>query len=373
MRVQIVQQLFGQPGVPIETASTLFNDFRRFQSGTSGPLTQGSTAFLHALGLWRHDTGSPSSPDHDAGLGTLCASAGAIISRSAGRRGVLPRRPAGPRAVASSCGCRLVTPRRTARARRGARADCLQRRQLDRHRSAAAAHRREQNFQGSGPASGEVVDILIDPSGASDDDDLHRNQQRRRLEVHERRRDVDAEERLYAVAVDGRARRWTPSTTQVIYAGTGNNFDGGVQFIRGRGIYRSIDAGETWTMLGAAVLRRQRSSASSCRPPTSSGRDQRTVCSARSMAERNFGANAPAFDDGNPVLAGNITDLALDTRERGNRLRGRPGYRCLRVHRRRRDVPDEPVHDPGRARPAPFDWIAFAQSTRRTTRCSTRW
>src|SRR5215831_4112472 len=27
---------------------------------------------------------------------------------------------------------------------------------------------REQNFQGSGPDSGEVVDILIDPSGAAD-------------------------------------------------------------------------------------------------------------------------------------------------------------------------------------------------------------
>jgi hypothetical protein len=47
---QIVTQLFGG-AVPIETASTLFSDFRKFRTGTTGPLTQGSTAFLRALGL----------------------------------------------------------------------------------------------------------------------------------------------------------------------------------------------------------------------------------------------------------------------------------------------------------------------------------
>jgi hypothetical protein len=48
---QIVQQLFGGQTVPLETASSLFNNYRKFQSGTSGPLTQGSTSFLTALGL----------------------------------------------------------------------------------------------------------------------------------------------------------------------------------------------------------------------------------------------------------------------------------------------------------------------------------
>jgi hypothetical protein len=48
---QIVQQLFGGQTVPLETASSLFNNYRKFQSGTAGPLTQGSTAFLTALGL----------------------------------------------------------------------------------------------------------------------------------------------------------------------------------------------------------------------------------------------------------------------------------------------------------------------------------
>jgi Skp family chaperone for outer membrane proteins len=48
---QIVAQVFGGAAPPIEVASTLFTDYRRFQSGTSGPLTRGSTAFLRALGL----------------------------------------------------------------------------------------------------------------------------------------------------------------------------------------------------------------------------------------------------------------------------------------------------------------------------------
>jgi hypothetical protein len=37
--------------VPLDTASSLFNAYQKFASGTAGPLTQGSTAFLTALGL----------------------------------------------------------------------------------------------------------------------------------------------------------------------------------------------------------------------------------------------------------------------------------------------------------------------------------
>jgi hypothetical protein len=48
---QIVQQVFGGQTPSLDTASSLFNSYHKFQSGTSGPLTQGSTAFLTALGL----------------------------------------------------------------------------------------------------------------------------------------------------------------------------------------------------------------------------------------------------------------------------------------------------------------------------------
>ena len=45
-----------------------------------------------------------------------------------------------------------------------------------------------------------------------------------------------------------------PGDHDIIYAGTGNNFDGGAQGIRGHGIYRSIDAGETWTVLADTLF-----------------------------------------------------------------------------------------------------------------------
>ena len=48
---KIVEEKFGGQGVSLDTASSLFNSYRKFQSGTSGPLTQGSIAFLKALGL----------------------------------------------------------------------------------------------------------------------------------------------------------------------------------------------------------------------------------------------------------------------------------------------------------------------------------
>lgn len=47
---QIVDAKFGEGGLPIDVASTLFNDFH-IKSGDAGDLTQGSIAFLKALGL----------------------------------------------------------------------------------------------------------------------------------------------------------------------------------------------------------------------------------------------------------------------------------------------------------------------------------
>lgn len=48
---QVLAAKFGEDGLPIDVASTLFSSFQQFVSGTTGPLTQGSTAFLQALGL----------------------------------------------------------------------------------------------------------------------------------------------------------------------------------------------------------------------------------------------------------------------------------------------------------------------------------
>jgi hypothetical protein len=48
---QIVSQKFGSSGPALDVASSLFTSYHKFKSGNSGLLTQGSTAFLTALGL----------------------------------------------------------------------------------------------------------------------------------------------------------------------------------------------------------------------------------------------------------------------------------------------------------------------------------
>lgn len=218
----------------------------------------------------------------------------------------------------------------------------------------------EQNFQGSGPASGEVVDILIDPGGAADST-------------------------IYIAVNNGGIWKstnggttWTPKTDfmpslsmgalvmdpvdhDVIYAGTGNNFDGGAQFNRGRGIYRSIDAGETWTILAEAVFLNKQIIRMVMPAP-----DVLLVATNAGLyrsidAGRHFGANAPAFDDGNALMAGNITDLALDTASAATVYAAVRGTGLFRSSDAGATFPTDLFTTPG-APSAPFDWISFAQS-----------
>ncbi|MFL6415223.1 MAG: WD40/YVTN/BNR-like repeat-containing protein, partial [Bryobacteraceae bacterium] len=109
----------------------------------------------------------------------------------------------------------------------------------------------EQNFQGSGPDSGEVVDILIDPGGASDQTILIATNNGGVWKSvdggasWQTRTDFMPSLSMGALAMD-------PVDHQIVYVGTGNNFDGGAQQLRGAGIYRSLDAGDTWLQVAAA-------------------------------------------------------------------------------------------------------------------------
>src|ERR1700704_1136633 len=171
----------------------------------------------------------------------------------------------------------------------------------------------EQNFQGSGPDSGEVVDIAIDPTDATD----------RTIFIATNNGGIWK-------TVNGGAN-WAPKTDfmpslsmgalaidpvdhQIIYAGTGNNFDGGAQQMRGAGIYRSLDAGETWTQLsvghflGKEIVRIVVPAPNVLLVATNLG------CFRSIDGGVSFGANAPTFNDGNALanLTGHITDLAID-------------------------------------------------------------
>jgi hypothetical protein len=219
----------------------------------------------------------------------------------------------------------------------------------------------EQNFQGSGPDSGEVVDIAIDPTGGAD-------------------------QVIYVAtnnggvwkSVDGGAT-WQPKTDfmpslamgaialdpvdhQILYAGTGNNFDGGDQHIRGAGIYRSIDAGETWTQLSAALFLGKNIERIVVPTPnvllvaTNSGLF-RSVNSGVS-----FGANSPNFDDGNAVLAGAISDLELDLQNNAKVYASVRGSGILVSTDGGVTYPTNLFTATNGAPSASFDWINFVQA-----------
>jgi len=184
-----------------------------------------------------------------------------------------------------------------------------------------------QVFQGTGPDSGEVVDIAIDPRGAND-------------------------QVVYIATNDGGVWKtldggstWTPLTDSmpslsmgalaldarnpdIVYAATGNGFDGGCLFTKGVGIYKSLNGGQTWVVLNPGGI-----FTTPQPPPCRNVGVNRVIHPVnppgfnidlllagtgnglfRSIdGGQHFGNNAPNFDNGQPVLGGAISDLRSDT------------------------------------------------------------
>lgn len=170
----------------------------------------------------------------------------------------------------------------------------------------------EQIYQGTGPDSGEVVDVAIDPRNTTDQtiyiatNDGGVWKSTNGGTSWSPKTDFMPSQSMGALALD-------PGNPSVVYAGTGNPFDGGVLFSKGVGIYKSIDGGDTWSIIGAGPFTGK--TITRMVMPTSNVLIVATSSGIYKSVDGglNFGANAPNFNDGVNVLGGSATDLALDT------------------------------------------------------------
>lgn len=122
-----------------------------------------------------------------------------------------------------------------------------------------------------------------------------------------------------AVALD-------PASPSTVYAGTCSPFDGvGITLAKCRGIYKSTNGGDNWTIKGAAIF-----GAPAVMPGTAPSPGatifQMALPSANVLLVAtnqglyrsidggdNFGANSPGYNDGQPLVNGTFAGVAVDT------------------------------------------------------------
>ena len=111
----------------------------------------------------------------------------------------------------------------------------------------------DQAGQGIGPDAGEVVDVAIDPSGG---DNLNvyiaTNNGGVWKSVNggaswQPLTDLLPSSSIGAVAID-------PGDPKIVYAGTGNLFDGSNGIPKATGLFKSVDGGITWAHMDGGLL-----------------------------------------------------------------------------------------------------------------------
>ena len=177
----------------------------------------------------------------------------------------------------------------------------------------------QQNWQGTGPNSGEVTDIAIDPNGSPDnviyistnDGGIWKTEDGGGTWTQSM--DDLLSLSMGAIAIDAAS----PVIQRVLYAGTGNMYDGGNAFNKGIGIFRSSDGGSSWSIVDggpfATVF-----AGKSINDIAVIAADTLLVATDKGLYRsadggQNFGSNDPAFDNRQPVLPGLITCILPDT------------------------------------------------------------
>ena len=178
------------------------------------------------------------------------------------------------------------------------------------------------NFMGTSPGAGEVLDAAIDPRNTEDriiyvatnDGGIWKSTDGGATWAP--KTDYLPSLSMGAVALD-------PGNPSIVYAGSGNNFDGSggagssTGFSKAAGVYRSTDSGNTWTVLdpggifGGAAQRGINRIVLPAPGVLLVGTNNGLFRSVDGGVS--FGSNAPTFDDGVAVRTGNITDIDLDS------------------------------------------------------------
>src|ERR1700727_2291835 len=106
----------------------------------------------------------------------------------------------------------------------------------------------DQIFMGIGPDSGEVTDILIDPSGTTDQTIYITTDDGGIWKTADGGTTWRAlTDQMFSISMGAIAM--DPANPDTLYGGSANLFDGGSAFTKGAGIYRSGDGGLTWSIV----------------------------------------------------------------------------------------------------------------------------
>ncbi|MEI6536778.1 MAG: hypothetical protein WCN98_15635, partial [Verrucomicrobiaceae bacterium] len=163
----------------------------------------------------------------------------------------------------------------------------------------------------SGPDSGQVTDIAIDPRGLTDQTIYIATgsggiwKTTNGGATWTPKTDFMPTLEMGAVALD-------PGNPSIVYAGTGNAYSFGLKL--GKGIYRSIDGGDSWPFtLGNNIFSGQIIN-KIVLPAPNLLLVATDIGVYRSVdGGVNFGNNAPLFNNNSPIIGGYVTDLDVDT------------------------------------------------------------
>ena len=175
--------------------------------------------------------------------------------------------------------------------------------------------RNEQMFCGPGPTAGQVRDLAIDPTPgaaatiymASNSAGLWKSTDGGASwkPVNDQLPSL----RIGAVALD-------PDEPSIVYAGSGNLFDGSLGERRGAGLFKSIDRGATWMRIDGG-LEGSTLARGGINRIVVTGPEQVAVGTQQALTLSSDGG--ATFDDNNPAHSGFIAALALDTSQRSVR------------------------------------------------------